>query len=129
AEIFSAARLGIHRLISSRVAIKHILKSSSPAHPQNKPPQPSTQSQCHSALFGHCQKHSIWLIPKLFDYLVEKTRFSEFEADHLSTGCWTGFSTRGATLQRPPPPIATTNVRTRSKIVCLSVSKASQKMP
>ncbi|WAQ87200.1 hypothetical protein PtA15_8A101 [Puccinia triticina] len=29
------------------------------------------------------KKHSIWLIPKLFDYLVEKTRFSEFEADHL----------------------------------------------
>ncbi|OAV93380.1 CAMK/CAMKL/MARK protein kinase [Puccinia triticina 1-1 BBBD Race 1] len=88
---FGTVRLGIHRLTGSRVAIKHIPKSSSPPlltreiHHHRRLHHPNVV-QLYEVI---ATEHSIWLITELcsggelFDYLVEKTRFSEFEARRL----------------------------------------------
>jgi len=88
---FGTVRLGIHRLTGSRVAIKHIPKSSSPPlltreiHHHRRLHHPNVV-QLYEVI---ATEHSIWLITELcpggelFDYLVEKTRFTEFEARRL----------------------------------------------
>ncbi|KAI9611472.1 hypothetical protein H4Q26_008422 [Puccinia striiformis f. sp. tritici PST-130] len=88
---FGTVRLGIHRLTGSRVAVKHIPKSSSPPlltreiHHHRRLHHPNVV-QLYEVI---ATEHSIWLITELcsggelFDYLVEKTRFTEFEARRL----------------------------------------------
>ncbi|MBW0480747.1 hypothetical protein O181_020462 [Austropuccinia psidii MF-1] len=88
---FGTVRLGIHRLTGSRVAIKQIPKSSSPPlltreiHHHRRLHHPNVV-QLFEVI---ATEHTIWLITELcpggelFDYLVEKTKFSEFEARRL----------------------------------------------
>lgn len=88
---FGTVRIGIHRLTGTRVAIKHIPKSSSPPlltreiHHHRRLHHPNVV-QLYEVI---ATEHSIWLITELcaggelFDYLVEKTRFTESETRRL----------------------------------------------
>ncbi|KAH9810870.1 CAMK/CAMKL/MARK protein kinase, partial [Melampsora americana] len=88
---FGTVRIGIHRLTGTRVAIKHIPKSSSPPlltreiHHHRRLHHPNVV-QLYEVI---ATEHSIWLITELcaggelFDYLVEKTRFTESETRRI----------------------------------------------